>query len=62
MTYAAINNSNAFQCPYCGMVSHIVWVHGHGQCDRCKINVDECCRGEDATCRLETELEHTHKQ
>ena len=43
---------NLFLCPYCGVVSKMIWVHGHGQCDKCKINVDECCRGEDATCRL----------
>ena len=33
-------------CNYCFKKSHIVWVHGHGQCSNCKINIDECCRGE----------------
>ncbi len=33
-------------CPYCGQLSKIVWVHGHGQCSVCKTTVDECCRGE----------------
>lgn len=33
-------------CPYCGHHAPIVWVHGHGQCSICHINVDECCRGE----------------
>lgn len=35
-------------CPYCGFAGKLVWVHGHGQCERCKTNVDECCRGEAA--------------
>lgn len=34
------------RCVYCGAVSPIVWVHGHGQCAGCGINVEECCRGE----------------
>lgn len=38
-----INNR---QCVYCGQQAQIVWVHGHGQCAACGINVDECCRGE----------------
>lgn len=46
-------NNNGFRCPYCGTLSTIIWVHGHGQCDRCKINLDECCRGEDAACRFD---------
>lgn len=33
-------------CPYCGQISKIVWVHGHGQCAICKTTIDECCRGE----------------
>ncbi len=33
-------------CPYCGQISRIVWVHGHGQCLVCKTTIDECCRGE----------------
>jgi hypothetical protein len=33
-------------CPYCGQISRIIWVHGHGQCAVCKTTVDECCRGE----------------
>jgi len=34
------------RCNYCGSAMQIVWVHGHGQCHNCKVNVDECCRGE----------------
>lgn len=33
-------------CPYCSRPTRIVWVHGHGQCEHCTINIDECCRGE----------------
>jgi hypothetical protein len=33
-------------CPWCRHETEIVWVHGHGQCIICKINIDECCRGE----------------
>jgi len=38
------------QCPYCGSTRGLVWVHGHGQCRQCGINIDECCRGEQ--CRI----------
>lgn len=34
------------RCLYCGQQAPLVWVHGHGQCAACGINVDECCRGE----------------
>lgn len=34
-------------CNWCGQPSIIIWVHGHGQCSVCGINVDECCRGEE---------------
>lgn len=40
------NASNLALCNYCGQIREIVWVHGHGQCKVCKINIDECCRGE----------------
>jgi hypothetical protein len=36
----------ARECLYCGNIGELVWVHGHGQCARCGINIDECCRGE----------------
>ena len=36
------------QCPACGRPEQIVWVHGHGQCAHCKMNVMPCCDG--ATC------------
>jgi len=34
------------RCAYCGTTAPIIWVHGHGQCAHCGINVEECCRGE----------------
>lgn len=34
------------RCPYCGHEAPVVWVHGHGQCAHCGINVHECCQGE----------------
>ena len=37
------------RCLWCGQLTTIVWVHGHGQCARCGTNVDECCRGETCT-------------
>ena len=33
-------------CPNCGQPEQIVWVHGHGQCAYCKMNVMPCCDGE----------------
>lgn len=33
-------------CQWCGHLSELIWVHGHGQCSVCGINIDECCRGE----------------
>jgi hypothetical protein len=34
------------RCLYCGFVGELIWVHGHGQCARCHINVEPCCQGE----------------
>ncbi len=34
------------RCTYCGAQAPLVWVHGHGQCAHCGINVQECCQGE----------------
>jgi hypothetical protein len=33
-------------CNYCNSNKPLIWVHGHGQCQNCGYNVDECCRGE----------------
>jgi hypothetical protein len=34
-------------CLWGNQPSVIIWVHGHGQCSECGINVDECCRGKE---------------
>ena len=34
-------------CSWCNQPSVVIWVHGHGQCPVCGINIDECCRGEE---------------
>ena len=31
-------------CPYC-QHDQIIYVHGHGQCAKCGINVEPCCDG-----------------
>ncbi len=33
------------RCPACGYQAATVWVHGHGQCGRCGVNIDPCCGG-----------------
>lgn len=35
----------AVRCPACGYALRIVWVHGHGQCAKCGVNVQPCCDG-----------------
>ena len=40
-------------CPACNRPTEIVWVHGHGQCEFCKINIDPCCSGEEVQGRIE---------
>ena len=39
-------NGNLIVCQWCGQLSQIIWVHGHGQCSLCGTNIEECCRGE----------------
>ena len=34
------------RCPACGRPEQLVWVHGHGQCAHCHMNVMPCCDGE----------------
>lgn len=48
---AAEPDSKQRRCAYCGEEAPLVWVHGHGQCASCGINVQECCQGE--TCNSE---------
>ncbi|HYC76311.1 MAG TPA: hypothetical protein VEI02_01675 [Planctomycetota bacterium] len=33
------------RCPWCGQPACTVYVHGHGQCARCGVNIDPCCAG-----------------
>ena len=33
------------RCPMCADVLQVIWVHGHGQCANCGINVEPCCAG-----------------
>jgi hypothetical protein len=33
-------------CGYCGNKTPLNWVHGHGECSRCRNNIEECCSGE----------------
>ena len=46
-------------CNWCGKPTEIIWVHGHGQCKYCGINIDECCRGE--TCIPSNEVKYPEK-
>lgn len=50
-----------FICPYCGHLTKMIWVHGHGQCAVCGVTIDECCRGEHAE-REVPETEQDQKQ
>ncbi|NGP87595.1 hypothetical protein [Fodinibius halophilus] len=43
--------SKSRRCIYCGVKAPLVWVHGHGQCGNCGINVQECCQGENCVLR-----------
>lgn len=54
-----MNNKNKKTevCNWCGQQSQIIYVHGHGQCSNCGINVDECCRGENESCSLNPQIE-----
>jgi len=42
-----MNKKYLLICNWCDQPTVIIWVHGHGQCSFCGINVDECCRGEE---------------
>ena len=33
-------------CPWCLKLLCLIWVHGHGQCAHCGINVRPCCEGD----------------
>lgn len=36
---------NGGPCPACGAALQLVWVHSHGQCAACGVNVVPCCMG-----------------
>lgn len=36
-------------CPYCARTTRLIYVHGHGQCEICKINLEPCCQGRNTT-------------
>ena len=44
--YSKLTDRTLIVCNWCNQPSRIVWVHGHGQCSICGINIDECCQGE----------------
>ena len=33
-------------CDHCGTTTYHVYVHGHYQCNDCKVVTDPCCSGE----------------
>ena len=33
-------------CDYCGRGTQHIYVHGHYQCEDCKVNTIPCCEGE----------------
>lgn len=39
------SSSDLVDCDWCGAVTRIVWVHGHGQCLACGRNISPCCDG-----------------
>lgn len=41
-----VESKGTRRCTYCGAEAPLIWVHGHGQCAHCGINVQECCQGE----------------
>jgi rRNA maturation protein Nop10 len=43
-----MNEKQTVICIWCNQPAVVIWVHGHGQCSVCGINIDECCRGEEA--------------
>jgi hypothetical protein len=56
-------SNHLFQCNYCGNITEIIWVHGHGQCAHCKTNIDECCRGENVSLsNIDDEKQITEKK
>jgi len=34
-------------CPWCQRATTPIWVHGHAQCEHCRINIEPCCSGDE---------------
>jgi hypothetical protein len=34
-------------CTWCHRATRPIWVHGHMQCEHCKINIAPCCDGDE---------------
>jgi hypothetical protein len=34
-------------CTWCHRTTRPIWVHGHMQCEHCKINIAPCCDGDE---------------
>lgn len=47
MSIEAVQKSSSEDqwCPWCGHWLKVVWIHGHGMCQKCRINVFPCCDG-----------------
>ena len=35
-------------CPSCCRPTVVIYVHGHCQCQHCRVNIDPCCQGDQA--------------
>ena len=49
-------------CPYCGSQKPLIEVHGHKQCQDCKINVEPCCGGAPNGCPYTDREEDKRRQ
>lgn len=56
------NNKQNIFCSWCGHISYLVWVHGHGQCARCGTNIDECCKGENCNSLEKPDTKNSSKE
>ncbi|MCM0021524.1 MAG: hypothetical protein NBV67_16150 [Tagaea sp.] len=36
-------------CTWCHRSTRPIWVHGHMQCEHCKINIAPCCDGDECS-------------
>ena len=50
-------------CDHCGTTTYHVYVHGHYQCNDCKVVTDPCCSGEqNNTKKASPALSHKQKE